>query len=164
MSTPILHTSALRVTAQAQANRLLHLLSLSSLCHRYITSLLLELCFAMSRPRVAPSMPRRSRLQPTLDIWAPPPNAAELAADIKRVKARLAQRAAVKVSVADVAAMRQEVPSVPRVARQRWLHAPTLESKESSLKGMCHSHLTSSPSMPFRSLHHSHSAHSSCAI
>ena len=85
----------------------------------------------MSRPRVVLSIPRRSRHQPTLDSRAPPPTAAELAADITRVKARLAQRAAVKASAADVAAKRQEVPRVP----------PTLESKESSLKGMCLSNL-----------------------
>ena len=94
----------------------------------------------MSRPRVVPSNPRLSRFKPTLDIRAPPPSAEELAADIKRVKARLAQRAAAKISEANVAATRQEVP---RVARQRWQRANTLESKESSLKGMCHCNLHS---------------------
>ena len=138
----------------------------------------------MSRSGVVPAISRRSRLQqPTLDIWMPPPTDAQLAADFTRVQARLAQRAAVKASaevmrvqarlaqraaakasVSNVAAKRPEVPRVPRVARQPWQHAPTLESKESSLKGMCHSHLTLSSLMASRSLHHSHSAYSSCAI
>ena len=87
----------------------------------------------MSRPGVVPPISRRSRHQLTLDIRATPPDAKELAADVKRVKARLAQRAAAKVSEANVAAKRLEVP---RVARQRWQRATTtLESKESSLKG-----------------------------
>ena len=92
----------------------------------------------MSRPRVVSPISRRLRHQSTLDVRGPPSDAKELAADIMRVKARLAQRAAAKVSEANVAAKRQEVPRVPRVARQRWQHAHTLESKESSLKGMCH--------------------------
>ena len=108
----------------------------------------------MSRPGVVPALPRRSRMQPTLDNLASPPSDAELAADIKRVKARLAQhdavnvmkvkarlaeranidimrvktrlaeRAAAKASAANVPAnipaRRQEVPRVPRVARQPW--------------------------------------------
>ena len=93
----------------------------------------------MSRPGVVPALPRRSRMQPTLDNLASPPSDAELAADIKRVKARLAERAnidimrvktrlaeraAAKASAANVPAnipaRRQEVPRVPRVARQPW--------------------------------------------
>ena len=117
----------------------------------------------MSRPRVVP-ISRRSRPVLTPDIWAPPPSDAEHAAVLKRVNARLAQRAAAKTSASDVATKRQEVPRVPRVARQPRQHALTLESKESSLKGMCYSHPTLLPSVASRSFHHSHSAHSSCAI
>ena len=149
------------------------------LCHPTSTSLSLELCFAMSRPAVVPAILRRSRLQPTLDIWAPPPKDSELAADVRRVKARLteraaanvikvqarlAQRAATKTSSANVAAMRTEVPRGPRVARQPQQHATTLESKKSSLEGMSPSHLTSSSSMASRLLHNSRSARNSCAI
>ena len=160
----LLHTSVLQITAQAQANRFTHLLSPSSLCHFTTTSLPLERCFAMSRPRVVPSNLCRSRHQSTLDVRGPLPDAKELAADIMRVKARLAQRAAAKVSEANVAAKRQEVPRVPRVARQRWQHANTLESKESSLKGMYHCNPHSLSLIASCSLYHSHSAHSSCAI
>ena len=125
--------------------------------------IILGALLAMS-PRVLPS--RRSRQAPTPDIWMPPPTDAALAATIKRVNARLAQRAAVKVSKAsapNVAAKRQEVPRVPRVARQPRQHATTPESKESSLKGMCHSHPPSWPSMESRLFYHSHSACCSCA-
>ena len=125
------------------------------------TSPSLEHCFAMSRTGVVPTISRRSRLQPpTLDIWAPPPTDVELEAtvmrvkarlaqraadNVMRVKARLAQRAADKASAANVATKRQEVPRDPRVARQQWQHAPTLESKESSLKGMFHCRPTFQP-------------------
>lgn len=91
----------------------------------------------MSRPRVVP-ISRRSRPVLTPDIWAPPPSDAEHAAVLKRVNARLAQRAAAKTSASDVATKRQEVPRVPRVARQPRQHALTLESKESSLKAIRH--------------------------
>ena len=98
----------------------------------------------MSRQRVVSAIPRRSRHRLTSDIGATPPTAAELAADIMRVKARLAQRAAAKDSTANVAIKRQEVPRVPRVARRPRQHAPTtLESKESSLKGKFLSYPTS---------------------
>ena len=145
----------------------------------------------MSRPGVVPVNSCRSRhQQPMLDIGAPPPTLAELTTDAMRVKARLAERAAVdvervkarlaeraavdvmrvkarlaeradvdvmrvkarlaqraadKVSAANVATKRQEVPRVPRVARQQWQHVPTLESKESSLKGTYHRHPTFQP-------------------
>ena len=143
-------------SAQAQVFRFTTFLSSHS-----TTSPSLERCFAMSRPGVVPSLSRRSRLrQQTLDIGATPPTAAELEADVMRVKARLAQRAddnvmrvkarlaqraADKASAANVATMRQEVPREPRVARQRWQHAPTLESKEGSLKGKCHCRPTFQP-------------------
>ncbi|MCJ1266687.1 hypothetical protein MMC22_006572 [Lobaria immixta] len=87
----------------------------------------------MPQPRIVP-ISRRSRQVLTPDIWAPPPSDAELAVQVKRVNARLAQRAVAKASASNVAAKRQEVPRVPRVARQPRQHAPTLESKESSLK------------------------------
>ena len=113
----------------------------------------------MSRLGVVPTSSRRSRLQPTLDIRAPPPTDAELAADIMRVKTRLARRAALKASAENVAKSQE----VPRVARQRWQHASTLESKESSLKGKYPSYPASEPCMTSCSLHISHSAYSSCA-
>ena len=137
----------------------------------------------MSRPRVVPIIPPRSRQLWTPDIWMPPPKdadhaanvmrvnarlaqraAAKASADVMRVQARLAQRAAAKASAPNVGAIRPEVPRVPRVASQLRQHATTLESKESSLKGLCHSHPTSSALMALCSLHHSHSAYSSCAI
>ena len=181
-SPPILHTLALRVTTQAQVIRLTHLPSSPPLCQFIITSLHLELCFAMSRPRVVPIIPPRSRQLWTPDIWMPPPKdadhaanvmrvnarlaqraAAKASADVMRVQARLAQRAAAKASASNVASMRPEVPRVPRVASQPRQQLPTLESKESSLKGMFHSNPTSLPSMGSRSLRHSHSACNSCA-
>ena len=185
-SPPVLYTFALQITTQAQVIRLTHLLSLPPLYHPITTSLSLELCFAMSRPGVVPIIPPRSRQLWTPDIWMPPPKdadhaaavmrvnarlaqraAAKASADVMRVQARLAQRAAAKASAPSVGAMRPEVPRVsrvPRVASQQWQNAPTLESKESSLKGMCRSDPTSSPFMASRSLQHSHSANSSCAI
>ena len=68
----------------------------------------------------------------------PPPTDLPYADEIKRVQARLAQRAADK---ANLAATRQEVPGVPHVARYQ-RHLVTLESKESSLEGMYHCHST----------------------
>ncbi|MCJ1464486.1 hypothetical protein MMC07_003099 [Pseudocyphellaria aurata] len=91
-----------------------------------------QACFAKSRLRVAPAITsRRARLlQPTLDICAPPLKDVELDADFsKRVQTRFARRAAAKAAEANVAAKRQEVPRVPRVARWPRQHAPTLESK-----------------------------------
>lgn len=133
----------------------------------------------MSRPGAVPAIFRRSRLQPTLDVRAVPPTDLELAAEIRRVntrlaerataniikvQARLAERAAAKASAADVAVIRTEVIRYHRVARQPQQHATILESKESSLDGMSRSDLTSTSSMTSRLLHNSHSAHSSCAI
>ena len=115
----------------------------------------------MSRPRVVPAIPRRSRHQSTYDIGPTPPTDAEFAADLMRVKARLAQRAAAKHSAPNVAITRQEVPQVPRVARWPRQHAITLESKESSLKGKS---LSYSSVLECRSLYYSHSANSSYAI
>ena len=110
----------------------------------------------MSRPRVVP-ISCRFRQVMTPDIWAPPPNDAEHAANVRRVNTRLNQGVAAKASASNVAAKRQEVPRVPRVARQPRQHASTLESKESSLKGMCHSHPPFTPTHPsLPSTLHSH--------
>lgn len=72
----------------------------------------------MSRPRVIPTLHRRSRHQSALDSPARLPKDADLAADVMGVKAQFAQRAAFKASASNVAANCQEVPRVPRVARQ----------------------------------------------
>lgn len=104
----------------------------------------------MTRPSVVPTITRRSRHQPTLNIWVPPPKATELDADFMRVQAQLARRPAAKVSAANVDPKRAEVPQVPRapcVARQSRRHAPTLESKESAHKGKCHNPAVSPPSI-----------------
>ena len=98
----------------------------------------------MSRLGVVAAVPCRSRLQATLDVCQPPIKPPQHSALFMSVQARLAQRAAAKAAAANVAAKRQEVPGVPRVARYQ-RHASTLESKERPVKGMYHSHPTLSP-------------------
>lgn len=126
-------TSPSRVTVQAQTTRCTDLPLLQPLRHPTTASLSLELCLDESRPRTVPSIARRLRNQLKSDIWDRPRTRSYVAVDSLRA---LAERATIKASAADVTAKRSEFSRVSRIARQLWQHAPTLGSKESSLKGM----------------------------